>query len=490
MGSDKAPKNILLVIADDLGKNLPIYGDDRVETPHLKRLAANGTVFDHAFASTASCSGSRSTIFTGLHTHQNGQYGLLLGYKLMHYFTTFSHIESHPKLFNNLGYLTGIIGKVHVGPDEVYPFTVCDEKTTRDCAWFRDRMDAFVHRAKNEEDKPFFLTIGFTDPHRDATRGGFGNDEDYPDVVEKTYDPKTVPVPNFLSDIDEVREELAGYYQAITRLDQGLGMFMNILEKNNLMENTMVVFLSDNGPPFINSKTTLYDSGVRLPMVISCPGKKPGTRNHNLISYLDLLPTFLDWAGHKDHDKGLRKGQSFLSILDSEATHDEWSHVFGSHTFHETTSYYPTRFLRDQRYKYHRNIAWQLDFPFAGDLYGALSFQGMRNMKPPVKIGERLLKDYIQRPPEQLFDLEADPNEVINLADQPKYANVIREMRAKLEEWQRSTDDAWLFRDGQSVRCMWNHIDNGLVLPDRFDFDADHPGNEPDSSVDKAKMLS
>lgn len=355
-------KNIFLVIADDLGKNLPIYGQPGIGTPHLERLAAQDTVFDHAFASTASCSGSRSTIFTGLHTHQNGQYGLLLGYRNMHYFTTFSEIETHPKLFNNLGYLTGIIGKVHVGPEDVYPFTVREERSVRDCAWYRDRMDAFVQKSK-DDDKPFFLTMGFIDPHRDMTRGGFGNDQGYPDIVEKKYDPNTVSIPEFLTGVPEVRQELAEYYQAITRMDQGVGMFLDVLDRYGLADDTMVVFLSDNGPPFVNSKTTLYDSGVRLPMVIRCPGKKASTRNSNLISYTDLLPTFLDWAGHGDHNNGLRRGRSFLSILDSAEVHDDWSRVFGSHTFHETTSYYPTRFLRNRKYKYHRNIAWQLDSP-------------------------------------------------------------------------------------------------------------------------------
>ncbi|CAL5868986.1 uncharacterized protein PFLUO_LOCUS3214 [Penicillium psychrofluorescens] len=474
-------RNILLVIADDLGKNLNIYGQENCpDTPNLDRLASQGSVFDYAFASTASCSGSRSTIYTGLHTHENGQYGLQLGYKLLHYFSTFPHIESHPALFNALGYLTGIVGKVHVGPDDVYPFTVRDESSTRDIAWLRDHANSFVTRAKDEK-KPFFLTIALSDPHRDMTRGGFANDTTYPEVNEKKYDPATISVPEFLTDVPEVRQELAEYYQSIHRMDQGVGMFLDMLERQGVSDDTLVVFLSDNGPPFINSKATLYDSGVRLPMVIRCPGKKTGTRNSNLISYLDLLPTFLDWAGHSEKNKpeaSSRRGRSFLSILDSEKDEADWDLVFGSHTFHETVSYYPTRFLRTRRYKYHRNIAWKLDFPFAGDLYGALSWEGIRNMAPPVKIGERLLRDYIERPPEQLFDLQNDPKEVDNLAEKPEHAETMKEMRSILEQWQRDTDDAWLLRDGQSVRVLYNHLDSGLVLPDRFDFDVDNPGNK------------
>ena len=470
------PGNILLVIADDLGKNLRVYNEPSLSTPNIDRLAVEGTVFDYAFASTASCSGSRSTIYTGLHTHQNGQYGLLRGYQLLHYFTTFPHINTLPKIFNEIGYLTGIIGKIHVGADFVYPWTVNKDREARDVAWIRDQMDGFITKAKNDK-KPFHLTIGLTDPHRDMTRGGFGNDQDYRDVKKTTYDPKDVIVPSFLTDVPEVRQELSEYYTSINRLDQGIGMFLDILEKQGVEDDTMVVFLSDNGPPFVNSKATLYDAGVRLPMIIRCPGKTPGTRNGNLISYLDLLPTFLDWAGHNER-KGTRRGRSFLSILDSEEVHPEWDGVFGSHTFHETVSYYPTRFLRTRRWKYHRNIAWKLDFPFAGDLYGALSWEGIRNMPGPIKIGERPLKDYIQRPPELLFDMENDANEVHNLADKPEYAATLKELRDTLENWQRETEDPWLIRDGQSVRVLYNHLDAGLKLPDRFDFDVDNPGNK------------
>ena len=115
--------NILLLIADDLGKEmLGCYtGPPTLQTPNIDGLAARGTKFDNAFASTASCSGSRSTIYTGLHTHQNGQYGLNGG---RHHFTTFDGIATAPKLFNDLGYLTAIVGKVHVGPESVYPWTI------------------------------------------------------------------------------------------------------------------------------------------------------------------------------------------------------------------------------------------------------------------------------------------------------------------------------------------------------------------------------
>jgi N-sulfoglucosamine sulfohydrolase len=120
----------------------------------------------------------------------------------------------------------------------------------------------------------------------------------------------------------------------------------------------------------------------------------------------------------------------------------------------------------------------QLPFPFAGDLYGALSFEGMRNQSHPVKIGERLLKDYIYRPAEQLFDIENDPNEIVNLAEKPEYQEDLLKCRKMLEDWQRDTADQWLIRDGMSLGVVYNHLENGLPIPDRFDLDVENPGTK------------
>lgn len=468
-------KNILLIIADDLGRNLGVCGESKVKTPNLDALAAQGTYFDMAFASTASCSGSRSVIQSGLHTHETGQLGLLRGFNGLHYFTTFDHVETSPKLFNDIGYRTGIVNKVHVGPEEVYPWQTREESATRDVAWAAERSAAFFETAKTE-DKPFFLTVGYIDPHRDNTRGGFGNSQDYKGVQHLKYDPADVSIPFFLSDVPEVRQELAEYYSAVWRMDQGVGMLLQELTKAGLDDSTLVMFTSDNGPPFVNSKSTLYDAGVRLPLIIRTPGCTPGVVNPNLVSFVDILPTFLDWAGHAEI-KGKRRGRSILPILGESKPLGAWGHVFGSHTFHELTAYYPTRYMRTRRFKYHRNVAWQLDFPFPGDLYGAISWEGMRNDAAAV-IGKRPIANYIKRGPEELFDLDADPEEVRNLAKEPEFQAQLLECRTALEKWQLETEDPWYFRDGISTRVIYNHIDAGMKMPDRWDFDVLNPGNK------------
>lgn len=489
-------RNILLMIADDLGRETTsCYGSTAVQTPNLDSLAASGTRFDLAFASTASCSGSRTTIYTGLHTHNNGCYGLSHG---RHGFQTHRNIETAPQIFNDLGYRTGILGKVHVGPDSGYPWQVREESETRNVAFIADRAEAFMQDA-SQNGEPFFLTIGFVDPHRDiGCRGGFGNVEGNYDarLQDCHYAPSEVEIPSWTTDLPEVRQELAEYYRSIRRMDQGVGMILQHLKDLGLEDNTMVVFMSDNGPPFINSKTTLYDAGIRLPLLVRVPGYTPGIANSHMVSWVDILPTFLDWAGHEGRQPaagfwGPRQGRSFLPIVAHSGAPEvasEWSRVFGSHTFHEVTNYWPTRYMRDRRYKYHRNVCWRLEFPFAMDLYASLSFEAIRNSGDaesgkPAMVGQRTLKDYIFRPPEELYDLEADPSEVCNLAADPAHQDKLLEMRKALEQWQDNTQDLWLWKDGTSV---WgyranNYVREGLRIPDRFDFDVLNPGNRDPS---------
>lgn len=473
---DPTKKNVVLMVADDLGLILGCYGVSNIKTPNIDKLAAEGTKFTNAFASTASCSGSRSTIYTGLHTHENGQYGLAHGW---HHFQTHDHIDTLPKVFNRAGFLTGVIGKVHVGPKLVYPWETYEERKSRDVAAQARRVGVFFDKSA-ESERPFHLTVGFKDPHRDATRGGFGNyAADVKHIVVPDYQASDVEIPDYLPDVPELRKELVEYYKSVSRLDTGVGLVLEELKKHRLEKNTMVVFVSDNGAPFVNSKTTLYDAGVRLPLIMKVPGCQPGVVNPNLISFLDLMPSFMDWCGIKEPGRAKtgstsprREGDSVLPIVAAnEIRHDWKSHVFGSHTFHEVQSYYPTRYMRTHQCKYHRNIFWKLDFPFGTDLYGSLSWEGIRNMPQPLKLGDRPIEDYLQRGPEQLFDMENDPRELSNLASDPNYAGVLESMRRELEAWQWRTADPWLFRDGVSVTASRGYQRQGLPVRDRFDFD-------------------
>ncbi len=326
-------RNILLIVADDLN-DCGCYGNAKIKTPNIDALAANGTRFTHAFACASSCSPSRAAIYTGLHTHTSGQYGLA---HAMHNQSTFANVQSLPRVLRAAGYYTGIIGKIHVQPKEVYPWEVeLSDKGTfgnRDVGMMARQARQFF---TDSGDKPFFLVVAFGDPHRsDGNSKEFGNERKYDGVPEVTYDPKDVIVPWFLPDQPEVRAELAQYYQACSRADYGLGQVMQALKDTKKADSTLVMFLSDNGIPFPGAKTTLYDPGLRLPLIVSAPSQKQrGGRNDAMASFVDVMPTALEWAGVKAPE-GLQ-GRSLLPILETEHPKG-WDVVYGSHQMHEIT---------------------------------------------------------------------------------------------------------------------------------------------------------
>jgi N-sulfoglucosamine sulfohydrolase len=300
------------------------------------------------------------------------------------------------------------------------------------------RARQFIERCG---DKPFLLVVAFSDPHRAAK--GFANHKPYRGVPEVKYDPQDVLVPLFLPDLPEVREELADYYQAASRMDHGVGLVLDALKQTKKAEDTLIIFLSDNGIPFPGAKTTLYDSGIRLPLVVSAPTqKKHGLTNRALASWVDIAPTILDWAGVSKPP--VMPGRSLLPILEQNNPKG-WDAVFGSHQFHEVTMYYPMRMIRTRQHKYILNLAHQLDYPFASDLYYSKTWQGILRRKS-AKIGLRDVNVYIHRPREELSDLEKDPNEVHNRAADPKYAGVLADLRQRLKAWQEKTNDPWLVK--------------------------------------------
>lgn len=428
-------KNVVVIIADDLGNQLGCYGDTAAKTLHLDKLAASGTRFTHAFASVASCSPSRATMLSGMPTHQNGMYGLAHATHNQHSFAT---VKGLPALLAPAGYKSGVVGKLHVQPKEVFPFDETIADGGRNPVTMTEKAKKFIEGCG---DKPFFLWVGFTDPHRAAK--GFANENKYPEGVPAVkFDPKTLPLPYHLPDTPETRAEWAEYYQSVTRLDDGVGRMLKVLDDTKTADNTLVVFLSDNGVPFPGAKTTLYDSGIRLPLIVKTPGQKANV-SEAMASWTDLAPTVLDWCGVKPPDA--MKGRSLLPIL-NEKEPKGWDAVYASHQFHEVTMYYPMRAVRTKTHKLILNLAHPLEFPSASDLWGSDMWQGVLKSKAE-KMGERTVKQFLHRPAVELYDLTADPNELKNVADDAKYAGVRKELEGKLAAWRKATGDAWLIKD-------------------------------------------
>jgi N-sulfoglucosamine sulfohydrolase len=435
--AQKIPKNVMLMIADDLGLHTGAYGDAMAKTPNLDRLASEGIRFTNAFCTTASCSASRSVIHSGLHNHTNGHYGHAHDF---HNFSYLPFVKPCSSLLKDAGYRTAVIGKMHVNPIERFRWDLDSQSGNRDVQSMADRARKFLQAS---DGKPWFLQIGYGDPHRAGD--GFAN-RDYKGVTRNRFDADKTPVPSFLPDNAPTRGEVAEYYEASNRCDQGVGKMLDLLRETGQLENTLVIFMSDNGMPFPNAKTNLYEAGARLPLIVRAPGQtRRGVVNEGFVSWTDITPTILEWTGAKGPEYPLH-GTSFLPVLEKQNPAGR-DHVFVSHTFHEVTMYYPIRGMRTKQFKYLKNLFSELAFPFASDLFESKTWQSIRQAGETAMVGRRRASKYLHRDPEELYDVQADPDELVNLAGDPKHRGTLEKMRADVQRFREQTKDGWLVND-------------------------------------------
>ena len=484
LAAPAAERNIVFVITDDESPTLGCYDDPVAVTPAIDAIAADGMVFDNAFATTASCSASRSVVLSGIHNHRNGQFGHQHHY---HKFTTFPDVArlALPRVLSAAGYRTARIGKYHVAPEIVYHFDRVIPGPTRNPVRMAENCRDFIAA---DDDRPFFLYFATSDPHRsgkldqtstlDLKPDRFGNLPEggsHEGVDEVRYDAADVPVPPFLPDTPETREELAHYYQSVTRIDRGVARLVKVLKEAGVYDRTLFVFTSDHGMAFAGGKTTVYEAGLRVPLVVRDPYQsRRGVRSDALVSHTDHTPTLLDFAGGLDADQNAPKtypdlkdifagqsiasenrdggetfdayhGRSYLPCLaDPDAEHHDA--VMASHTFHEIQMYYPMRVIRDRRYKLIWNIAHPLPFPFASDLWAASSWQAQWRKGPEAAYGTRTVDEYRHRPEFELYAIATDPHESNNLADSESSREILEDYKRRLREMQTAVADPWVLK--------------------------------------------
>ena len=476
--ADSRP-NVILFVTDDQSPDTGCYGNPVLKTPHLDALAAQGTRFTHAFATTASCSASRSVILTGLHNHFNGQYGHTHAFHKFESFRSMTAVSLPPQM-SHAGYHTVSIGKYHVAPEVVFHFDEYLRGNGRNAVTMAETCKPVFER-RAASGKPFFLYFCTSDPHRGGGRDKSFPGEHKPDlfgnkpgkgshdgVTEVFYDPAEVIVPGFLPDTPESRAEIAQYYQSCSRIDQGLGRLVALLKETGQWANTVLIVTADHGMAFPGAKTTVYEAGLRVPFIVRDPrAKETGIVNNAMISHVDITPTILDIAGAYDARMQAPKtflpapevaygenrgkapkryhGRSWLPILE-ESSPAGWDQIGASHTFHEIQMYYPMRVIRDREYKLIWNIAHHQPYPFASDLWAAATWQAQYEKGPDAKYGSRTVDSYIHRPRFELFHISKDPNETRNLADDPEHAAILQKYKDKLKELQKQTGDPWIMK--------------------------------------------
>ena len=421
--------NILLITADDMSLHAGCYGDQLAITPHLDALAAGGALFTRAYVTHSSCSSSRASILTGFYPHRHGQIGLAGKHPE---YRVKPGIPTMPVLLKNAGYHTALIGKLHISPHESFPFDYRWEEAlgnpllTRDVRKVADLSAEVFHQAG---DKPFFLYLNYFDPHRPYD----AESNQCQGLPENPYRAADVKPFGFLGEA-AVLADVAAYYNSIRRLDAGLGFLFDELRKSGKYDNTLILFMGDNGAPFGRAKTTCYEAGVNVPFILKCPETgKPGQRIDTLVSATDILPTVLDAAGAPPVES---HGRSLRGLLAGDV--GDWrTAVFTETTSHDLQHFYPRRAVHEQRWKLIHNLIAPAPNPI-----------GMEGTRPPARIKDiriRTALETCQNPPEwELYDIAADPHEFVNLAADPAHAAELARLKKRLHTWRKESADPLL----------------------------------------------
>ena len=423
--------NILFILSDD--HSVPYvgcYGNPDLKTPNLDSMAADGMRFDRTYTTAPQCVPSRASLMSGRSA---------VDIRMTRFSAPLpAEIIAFPELLRKSGYYTGLIGRTYHldGQGRFAPEITKRVFEEHNLRTFPRRVDYIDEEKANLEEflakvpagHPFFLQIGFSDPHRPF------------DAKDYEPDPNSLTIPESMPDTPLVRQDLAGHYGEIQRLDDSIGKTLKLIKDRGLEDNTIVVFMGDNGAALLRSKGTLYEGGLKVPLLIRWPGHvKGGSVCDVLISGEDIAPTFLELAGISPPEK--MTGISFVNVLEGKPFKGR-EHVFaarGSHASNlpiNTAAFDLGRCVISKRYKLIYNALWQLPYtpvdfeeqPFWKDL-------GRRNAEGTLgpKFSRALFAEH--RPMFEIYDLEKDPDEFDNLAGRPKTADIEKKLKELLQEW-------------------------------------------------------
>jgi N-sulfoglucosamine sulfohydrolase len=441
---DGKPLNILILTADDMNWDTPGCFGSKVPaiTTNLDNFALESMRFTNAHNVIAVCQPSRSAILCGMYPHRSGS----MGFERIR-----EGIPTLPDTFKAAGYITGAVGKVHhmrgkesTKYDLELDFNDC--RYGRDPEFYYETCDTFFKKCKKEK-KPFFFAANSHDPHRpfygseqEANHRRIGKNLDVTAKPSRVYTPEEVEVPGFLPDLPDIRQELAEYYSSSRRCDDTMGAVLRALKENGLYDNTMVIFLSDNGISMPMAKTNCYLNSCKTPLIIRWPGHtKPGTLNERaMISSIDLTPTILEAAGLKQYTD--IDGKSFARILEGEdIPHREL--IFSQ--FYETSAKnaYPIKCVQDKNFGYIFNIWSDGKSVFKHEGQSGRTWQAILKAAESDKGLAEWVEFYKYRVKEELYDLKSDPDCMSNLINNPVYKKQADTKRRQLKEWMSSTND-------------------------------------------------
>ncbi|GAA3617449.1 sulfatase [Flavivirga amylovorans] len=398
--------NILWITIEDWGADLSCYGTKGISTPNIDKLAAEGVRFENAFTTSPVCSTSRSAMMTGFYQNyiNANQHRLTPDLKqpLPH------GVKPIPHIFREAGYYTALMSwKTDCN---FVPFK--KEELFEGSDW-RDR----------KEGQPFFTRITYGGTHRSWNRDSL-----------RPIDIKDVEIPPYYANTDFVRRDWANGLEAMQLVDSQVGELLKRLEDDGLADNTIVVFISDHGRCHIRGKQFLYDGGIKIPMIVRWPGQiKPGTVNDDMVMSIDICKTILDAADIKP--EVALHGQN---LFGKEVQNRKY--VFAARDKMDNT-HDAMRAIRSKKYKLIQNLMPERAYlqynEYKEGAYPVLAEMNILHMEGKLT-PEQSHFFAATKPDVELFDLEKDPFEVHNVANDPAYVEVKEELLSELENWKKN----------------------------------------------------
>ncbi len=452
--------NLVWIIGEDMGPELGCYGDPQAITPNLDRLAREGARFTRCFTHAPVCAPSRSGLITGQCPTSIGTHHMRS--KLIKPPITFT------EQLRQAGYFVAWPGKTDFNFD--VPKAAFDSTTE----WWNASGGVPASGKKKQgkpvevkSKQPFFAYANFTDSHESSIRmlDKFTTLTASLTAAER-HDPAKMTVPPYHPDVPEVRRDLANYYDLVTAVDHKVGMVLQFLEAEGLADNTVVLLTGDHGRGLSRSKRWIYDSGTHVPLIVRWPGKiKPGTVREDLVSFIDFAPTMLALAGVRGSDEKKSipvpgGGEGVLEIFPPMSgivflgpQTQERKYVFAARDRMDET-YDRIRAVRSKQFRYIRNFEPQLPYAQRIAYMDEMpTMQVWRRLNAEGKLNDTQKLFFAkQKPAEELYDSEADPHEVRNLANSTPHQSVLKEMRAALDRWMAQTGDLGAVPEAELVR--------------------------------------
>mgnify|MGYP006284576071 CR=1 FL=1 len=430
--ANMSPPNIIFLVAEDISPALGCYGDDYAITPNIDALAAQGIVYDNAFATAPICAPSRSCLMSGL-------YATSLGTQHLRCEIAFpTDLKTLPELLSQAGYFTSNRNKTDYNFDPQNRW----EHWSGSLTPWRER----------EDNRPFFSFINIGPSHE----GSVNKEENYERFTQDLdpalfHDPAKVTVPPYYPDNQETREIWANYYDIMTVLDQNVGAVLDSLEKDGLMQETIIFFFGDHGFGMPRYKRWLYKTGLQVPLVVYVPEKyrklaknKAGTHNAELVSFVDFVPTVLNLA---DVDiPPDKEGQPFLG----RKTPKEREYIFGARD-RADDMYEMSRAVSDGRYIYIRHFMPHVPYIQSGYIYSDVkrAYRALRRAYQNDELNDEQLELWQAKPVEELYDWHSDPQELNNLADDPEMQGIKSQLADELHNWMLEHRDLGLLAEAE-----------------------------------------